>query len=71
MVMTTGAFTFQPPTDFSSKSVGFVLVDRDGDTASSTIYFSAAGFSHILPAGVSGSPMKLGCTGIWPTTWVP
>ena len=62
MVMTTGAFTFQPPTDFSSKSVGFVLVDRDGDTASSTIHFSAAGFSHILPAGVSGSPMNLGLT---------
>ena len=43
MVMTTGAFTFQPPAGFSSKSVGFVLVDRDGDTASSTIDFSAAG----------------------------
>jgi VCBS repeat-containing protein len=43
MVMTTGAFTFQPPTGLSSKSVGFVLVDRDGDTASSTIHFSAAG----------------------------
>src|SRR5262249_43962957 len=35
MVMTTGAFTFQPPTGFSSESVGFVLVDGDGDTASS------------------------------------
>ena len=43
MVMTTGAFTFQPSASFSSKSVGFVLVDRDGDTASSTINFSAAG----------------------------
>ena len=43
MVMTTGAFTFHPPTGFSSESVDFVLVDRDGDTASSTIYFSAAG----------------------------
>ena len=43
MVMTTGAFTFHPPTGFSSKSVDFVLVDRDGDTASSTIHFSAAG----------------------------
>jgi len=62
MVMTTGAFSFQPPTGFSSKSVGFVLVDRDGDTASSTIHFSTAGFSHILPAGVSGSPMNLGLT---------
>ena len=62
MVMTTGAFTFQPPTGFSSKSVGFVLVDRDGDTASSSIHFSAAGGSQILPAGVSGSPMNLGLT---------
>ena len=62
MVMTTGAFTFQPSAGFSSKSVGFVLVDRDGDTASSTIDFSAAGGSHILPAGVSGSPMNLGLT---------
>ena len=62
MVMTTGAFTFQPPAGFSSKSVGFVLVDRDGDTASSTIDFSAAGGSQILPAGVSGSPMNLGLT---------
>ncbi len=43
MVMTTGAFTFQPSAGFSSKSVGFVLVDRDGDTASSAINFSAAG----------------------------
>jgi VCBS repeat-containing protein len=43
VVMTTGAFTFQPPAGFSSESVGFVLVDRDGDTASSTIHFSAAG----------------------------
>ena len=76
MVMTTGAFTFQPSAGFSSKSVGFVLVDRDGDTAGSTIDFSAAGGSdqppgsnltalipsHILPAGVSGSPMNLGLT---------
>ena len=43
MVMTTGAFTFQPPANFSGESVGFVLVDRDGDTANSTIHFSAAG----------------------------
>jgi hypothetical protein len=43
MVMTTGAFTFQPPTGFSSESVGFVLVDRDGDTASNMLHFSAAG----------------------------
>ncbi len=43
MVMTTGAFTFQPPTGFSSEFVGYVLVDRDGDTASSTINFSAVG----------------------------
>jgi Ca2+-binding RTX toxin-like protein len=43
MVMTTGAFTFQPPTGFSSESVGYVLVDRDGNTAGSMIDFSAAG----------------------------
>ena len=76
MVMTTGAFTFQPSAGFISKSVGFVLVDRDEDTASSTIDFSAAGGpdqppgssltasipSQILPAGVSGSPLNLGLT---------
>ncbi len=62
MVMTTGAFTFQPSAGFSSKSVGFALIDRDGDTASSTIDFSAAGGSRILPAGVSGSPINLGLT---------
>ena len=46
MVMTTGAFTFQPPTGFSSQSVGYVLVDRDGDTASNTMNFSAAGWAR-------------------------
>jgi VCBS repeat-containing protein len=56
MVMTTGAFTFQPPTDFSSESVGFVLVDGDGDTASSTLELTA----NTLPAGVAGSPINLG-----------
>jgi uncharacterized protein YegL len=40
MVMTTGAFTFQPATGFSSESVTYVLVDADGDTASSTLRFS-------------------------------
>jgi VCBS repeat-containing protein len=40
MVMTTGAFTFQPSTGFSSESVTYVLVDADGDTASSTLRFS-------------------------------
>jgi T1SS-143 domain-containing protein len=56
MVMTTGAFTFQPPTGFTSESVGFVLVDGDGDTASSTLQLTA----NILPAGVAGSPINLG-----------
>src|SRR5262249_29957074 len=55
MVMTTGAFTFQPPTGFSSESVGFVLVDGDGDTASSTLELTA----NTLPAGVAGSPINL------------
>jgi hypothetical protein len=58
VVMTTGAFTFQPPTDFSSETVGYVLVDRDGDTANSMLHFSAA----VLPAGVAGSPINLGLT---------
>ena len=58
MMMTTGAFTFQPPIDFSSESVGYVLVDGDGDTQSSTLHFSAA----VLPAGVAGSPINLGLT---------
>jgi T1SS-143 domain-containing protein len=49
MVMTTGAFTFQLPTAFSSESVGFVLVDRDGDTANSMIHFSAASGSDHPP----------------------
>src|SRR5262249_12416274 len=56
MVMTTGAFTFQPPTGFSSESVAFVLVDGDGDTASSTLELTAT----TLPAGVAGSPIHLG-----------
>jgi Mg-chelatase subunit ChlD len=56
MVMTTGAFTFQPSTGFSSESVGFVLVNGDGDTASSTLDLTAS----TLPAGVAGSPINLG-----------
>src|SRR5262249_6206738 len=56
MVMTTGAFTFQPSTGFSSESVDFVLVDGDGDTASSTLELT----STTLPAGVAGSPINLG-----------
>jgi VCBS repeat-containing protein len=56
MVMTTGAFTFQPSTGFSSESVAYVLVDGDGDTASSTLQLTAS----TLPAGVAGSPINLG-----------
>jgi RTX calcium-binding nonapeptide repeat (4 copies) len=51
MVMTTGAFTFQPPTDFSSESVGFVLVDGDGDTASSVLHFSLGASSVTHASG--------------------
>jgi hypothetical protein len=58
MVMTSGAFTFQPPTNFSSQSVGFVLVDGDSDTESRTLQFIAT----VLPAGVAGSPINLGLT---------
>ncbi len=36
IVMTTGAFTFQPPAGFTSKAIGYVLVDDDGDTAANT-----------------------------------
>jgi hypothetical protein len=43
IVMTSGSFTFQPPTAFNGESVGFVLVDRDGDTASSLLDFRVAG----------------------------
>src|SRR5262249_558225 len=56
MVMTTGAFTFQPPTGFSSESVGFVLVDGDGDTTSSTLELTAT----TLRAGGAGRPITLG-----------
>src|SRR5262249_19529181 len=65
MVMTTGAFTFQPPTGFSSESVGFTLVNGDGDTARSTLDLPAA----TLPAGVAGSPINLGLSDR-PATWV-
>jgi VCBS repeat-containing protein len=62
MVMTTGAFTFQPPTGFSGETVGYVLVDHDGDTASSVINFSGTTLTpgQILPAGVAGDPINLG-----------
>jgi hypothetical protein len=56
MVMTTGAFTFQPSASFSSESVGFTLIDGDGDQATSTLDLTAS----TLPAGVAGSPINLG-----------
>ena len=37
MVMTTGAFTFQPPTNFSSETIDYVLVDNDGDAAGNSL----------------------------------
>jgi VCBS repeat-containing protein len=56
VVMTTGAFTFQPTSGFTSESVGFTLTDGDGDTASSTLQLT----STIGPAGIAGSPINLG-----------
>ena len=58
VVMTTGAFTFQPTTGFTSESVGFTLTDVDGDTASSTLQLTG----NTLPAGIAGSPIP-------PATW--
>jgi VCBS repeat-containing protein len=43
VVVTTGAFTFQPTSGFTSTSVGYTLVDNDGDTSSNTLTFTAAG----------------------------
>ena len=42
VVMTTGAFTFQPTSGFTSEPVSYVLADRDGDTASNTVTFPPA-----------------------------
>jgi VCBS repeat-containing protein len=58
VVMTTGAFTFQPTSGFTSESVGFTLTDADGDTASSTLQLTG----NTLPAGIAGSPINLGLT---------
>jgi T1SS-143 domain-containing protein len=58
VVMTTGAFTFQPTSGFTSESVGFTLTDGDGDTASSTLQLTG----NTLPAGIAGSPINLGLT---------
>jgi T1SS-143 domain-containing protein len=58
VVMTTGAFTFQPTTGFTSESVGFTLTDGDNDTASSTLQLTG----NTLPAGIAGSPINLGLT---------
>ena len=41
--MTTGAFTFQPTAGFTSESIGYTLIDNDGDTASKTLTFTASG----------------------------
>ncbi len=43
IVMTTGAFTFQPPAGFTSKAIGYVLVDNDGDTAANTVTLTEFG----------------------------
>ena len=49
IVMTTGAFTFQPTVGFTSESVGYVLVDGDGDTAGNTMTFTASGVVDHAP----------------------
>ena len=41
--MTTGAFAFQPTVGFTSQSVGYVLIDGDGDTANNTMTFTSSG----------------------------
>jgi uncharacterized protein YegL len=58
VVMTTGAFTFQPTTGFTSESVGFTLTDGDGDMASNTLQLTG----NTMPAGIAGSPINLGLT---------
>ena len=60
VVMTTGAFTFKPTQNFTSESVGYVLVDGDGDTAGNTVVISASG--AVAPAGVAGEAISLGLT---------
>jgi VCBS repeat-containing protein len=49
IVMTTGAFTFQPTSGFTSESVGYVLVDNDGDTAVNTLTFTESGVADHPP----------------------
>ena len=49
VVMTTGAFTFQPTSNFTSASVGYTLVDNDGDTSSNTLTFTEAGVADHAP----------------------
>ncbi len=49
ITMTTGAFTFQPTSSFTSESVGYVLVDNDGDTAGNTLTFTASSVADHAP----------------------
>ena len=49
IVMTTGAFTFQPTIGFTSESVGYVLIDGDGDPASNTLTFTASAAADQAP----------------------
>jgi Ca2+-binding RTX toxin-like protein len=49
IVMTTGAFTFQPTSGFTGTSVGYTLVDNDGDTASNILTFTQAGVADHAP----------------------
>ena len=68
IVTTTGAFTFQPTAGFTSESVGYVLIDNDGDTSSATLTFTEAGVAdhapiarddHVITNIVNGSPIVI------------
>ena len=57
--MTTGAFTFQPTSGFTSEPVSYVLADSDGDTASNTVTFSAGVGAAAGSLSASGGQLSL------------
>ena len=59
VVMTTGAFTFQPTSGFTSEPVSYVLADSDGDTASNTVTFSAGVGAAAGSLSASGGEVSL------------
>ena len=59
VVMTTGAFTFQPTSGFTSEPVSYVLADSDGDTASNTVTFSAGVGAAAGSLSASGGELSL------------